>query len=441
MKENRSSWKAPFFTIWTGQQLSYVGSHAAQFALVFWLTKTTGSATILATATMVALLPNIILGPFVGALVDRWNRRTVMMVSDSFIALVSLWLAYVFWSGAMQPWHIYVAMLARALGETFHGPAMLASTSLMVPERHYTRVSGLNQTINGLLNIVGPPLGALLMALMPLHGVMLFDVATAAFAVVPLLFIAVPQPAKEHIEALKASSFLTNTWEGLRFVLSWPGMLVLVLMASIMKITLMPAFSLAPILVLKHFGGGAAELSLFDAIVGVGILIGGLVMGVWGGFRKKIHTTVLGVIGIGAASILLGLTPGSMFWLALVSIFFIGAMIAITDAPIMAIMQAAVPAEKQGRVFGLLGSLFSLSTPIGLAVAGPVSDAIGVSFWFVIGGCVFVVGGIASFFVRPMMQIEDQKLNGSSVSGDAPSTVAAEAATSSPATSYGTTTD
>ena len=127
MNEKRS-WKAKFFTIWTGQQLSYVGSHAAQFALVFWLTKTTGSATILATATMVALLPNILLGPFVGALVDRWNRRRVMMLSDSFIALVSLWLAYVFWTGGMQPWHIYVAMLARALGGTFHGPAMLASS-------------------------------------------------------------------------------------------------------------------------------------------------------------------------------------------------------------------------------------------------------------------------------------------------------------------------
>ena len=440
MNEKRS-WKAKFFTIWTGQQLSYVGSHAAQFALVFWLTKTTGSATILATATMVALLPNILLGPFVGALVDRWNRRTVMMLSDSFIALVSLWLAYVFWTGAMQPWHIYVAMLARALGGTFHGPAMLASTSLMVPEKHYTRVSGLNQTIHGLLNIVGPPLGALLMALMPLHGVMLFDVATAAFAVLPLLFVAVPQPPKEHVDALKASSFLANAREGLRFVLNWPGMLALAVMASIMKITLMPAFSLAPILVLEHFGGGAAELSLFDASVGAGILLGGLIMGAWGGFKRKIHTTIIGVIGIGAASILLGLTPGGMFWLGLVSVFLIGGMIAITDAPIMAIMQAAVPAEKQGRVFGLLGSMFALSTPIGLAVAGPISDMIGVSAWFVIGGCFFVVGGFASFFVRPMMHIEDQKLNGSSTESGEAVAAGTEAVPVATAESYGAATD
>jgi len=405
----RGAWRARFFTIWTGQQLSYVGSYAAQFALVFWLTKTTGSATILATATMVALLPNILLGPFVGALVDRWNRRTVMMVADSFIALVSLWLAYLFWSGAMEPWHIYVVMLARALGGTFHGPAMLASTSLMVPERHYTRVSGLNQTIHGLLNLVGPLLGALLISLMPLHGVMLFDVATAAFAVVPLLFIAVPQPAREHVEALKARSFLSNAREGLRFVLGWPGMLALVIAASILKITLMPAFALAPILVLEHFGGGAAELSFFEASAGIGTLIGGLLLSAWGGFRRKIHTSLMGIIVLGIGSIVLGLTPASMFLLALASVFFIGLMLPIVDGPIMAIMQSSVPPEKQGRVFGLLGSLFALTTPIGLAIAGPVSDVVGVSLWFVLGGSACVSCGIASFFVRPMMHIEDQR--------------------------------
>jgi DHA3 family macrolide efflux protein-like MFS transporter len=404
----RGAWKARFFTIWTGQQLSYVGSYAAQFALVFWLTKTTGSATILATATMVALLPNILLGPFVGALVDRWNRRTVMMVADSFIALVSLWLAYLFWSGAMEPWHIYVVMLARALGGTFHGPAMLASTSLMVPERHYTRVSGLNQTIHGLLSLVGPLLGALLISLMPLHGVMLFDVATAAFAVVPLLFIAVPQPAREHVEALKARSFLSNAREGLRFVLGWPGMLALVIAASILKITLMPAFALAPILVLEHFGGGAAELSFFEASAGIGTLIGGLLLSAWGGFKRKIHTSLMGIIVLGIGSIVLGLTPASMFLLALASVFFIGLMLPIVDGPIMAIMQSSVPPEKQGRVFGLLGSLFALTTPIGLAIAGPVSDVVGVSLWFVLGGSACVACGIASFFVRPMMHIEDQ---------------------------------
>ena len=409
MMSTESDWRTRFFTVWIGQQLSLVGTAAAQFALVFWLAKTTGSATVLAAATMAARIPNILLGPFAGALVDRWNRRAVMLVSDAFIALVSLWLAYVFWAGAMQPWHVYVAMIARALGEAFHGPAMHASTTLMVPKKHYTRIGGLNQTILGMLNLAGPLLGALLISLMPLHGVMLVDGATAALAIVPLLFIAIPQPARDLVRVLKASSFLANAREGLRLVLNWPGMLIMLALASTMKIVLMPAFSLAPLLVLEHFGGGAAEVSFFEAACGAGMLVGGLILGAWGGFRKKIHTNVFGIIGIGVGSIVIGLSPSSMFALALAGIFLIGTMIAMTDGPFAAIQQAVVPVEKQGRVFGLLRSLFALTTPIGLAIAGPVADVVGVGLWFLAGGCLFLAGGIASFFIRPLMRIEDHK--------------------------------
>jgi len=285
----RIPWRRRFFTIWIGQQLSVVGSRAAQFALVWWVTDTTGSATVLATAAMVALVPQILLGPFVGALIDRWNRRTVMAVSDAFIALLSLGLALLFWSGRIALWHVYAIMLLRSIGETFHWPAMAASTTLMVPKRHLARIGGLNQTVLGILSILAPPLGALLMALLPLHAVMLVDVGTAAFAVIPLLILTIPQPAREHVDAVRRTPFLASAREGLRFVFSWPGLVVLIASASIVKIALQPAFSLLPLLVRNHFGGGAAELSLFQAIAGGGILLGGLILGVWGGVQAADH--------------------------------------------------------------------------------------------------------------------------------------------------------
>ena len=182
-KQQSSAWRIPFFTVWTGQQLSWIGSSMAQFALVWWVTETTGSATVLATATLVSLLPGVFLGPFAGALVDRWNRRVVMIVADSFVALVSAWLAYLFWADAMSIWHVYVVMLARAIGGTFHFPAMQASTSLMVPKEHLPRVAGLSQTMGGAVNILAPPLGALLLGFLRLHQIMAIDVATAAFAI------------------------------------------------------------------------------------------------------------------------------------------------------------------------------------------------------------------------------------------------------------------
>ena len=162
-------WAIPFFTIWTGQQISLIGSRVAQFALVWWVTKTTGSATALATATIVAVLPNVFLGPSVGALVDRWSRRVVMIVADGFVALAAAWLAYLFWAGALQIWHVYIIILARTMGGLFHSSAMLASTSLMVPKERLPRVAGLSQTVLGALDIISPPLGAFLLDLLQLR--------------------------------------------------------------------------------------------------------------------------------------------------------------------------------------------------------------------------------------------------------------------------------
>src|SRR6266545_121195 len=140
-----NNWAGRFFTIWTGQAFSLFGSALVQFALIWWLTQKSGSATVLAIATLVGMLPQIVVGPFAGALVDRWNRRIVMIVADGTIALFSLLLAYSFASGRVQIWHVYAVMLLRAIGAAFHFPAMSASTPLMVQKEQLTRVNGLNQ--------------------------------------------------------------------------------------------------------------------------------------------------------------------------------------------------------------------------------------------------------------------------------------------------------
>jgi len=421
-----TEWKRRFFTIWTGQQLSLVGSSAAQFALVWWLTMTTGSATVLATATTVALIPQILLGPLAGAYVDRWNRRLVMLIADSFIALVSLWLAYLFWSGSMQVWHVYIVMLARSLGGVFHWPAMAASTTLMVPERHLTRIAGINQTMNGLLTIVGPPLGALLLALIPLHGVMLVDVGTALFAVVPLLFIAIPQPVRSQANGPKKASIWVDMREGFRYLWGWSGARALIVGALIFKVALTPAFSLVPLLVRSHFGGGAPQLALLDSVVGIGLLLGGLALSVWGGFKRKVYTLLMGVIGVGIGVTVTGFIPADMFFAAIGSVFVIGLMIPMADGPIMAIFQTTVAPEMQGRVFALLGSLVSISSPLGLAIAGPVSDRFGIQIWFVVAGILCIAVGISAFFIPAILHIEENHTAKKAVETASPSEVEAD---------------
>jgi DHA3 family macrolide efflux protein-like MFS transporter len=399
-----------FFVIWTGQAFSLVGSQLVQFALVWWLTKTTGSATVLAFATMMALLPQIVLGPVAGALVDRWDRRRVLMVADGGIALATLLLAALYALGVVQVWHIYALMLFRAAGSAFHWPAMQASTTLLVPQKHLSRIAGLNQTIAGLANIGAPPLGALLLELLPMQGILAIDVITALIAIGPLVFIRIPQPERteDSMAGGAVASVLGGVREGLRFVWGWPGMTLIIVIAMLLNLVGAPALSLLPIMVTQHFGGGAAEYAWLESGWGVGMVLGGLTLGVWGGFRRRTVTAMLALAVQGVAIFGTGLVPGNAYPLALGTIFFTGFTNPIINGSLLATVQSAVPPAMQGRVLTLLRSGALAMTPLGLAVAGPLADALSVQAWFLIAGVATVAMAIGAFFVPAIMDIEDR---------------------------------
>jgi DHA3 family macrolide efflux protein-like MFS transporter len=403
----RANWKLPFFTIWIGQALSLLGSSAAQFALIWWITQETGSATVLAMASLVGLIPSIVLAPLAGVYVDRWNRRWVMIIADTAIAAASLWLAILFWQDTVSLWQIYVILFLRSLGGSFHGSAMTASTSLMVPEDQLTRVAGINQTLHGLLNIFGAPLGALLMELLQVHGVMMVDVATAVLAVAPLFWVHIPQPERRQALDREAQpSFWADLRDGARYLLNWRGLMIMTGMVMVLKIVLTPAFSLIPLLVKDHFGGGATQLSLLEAVVGGGIVVGGLLLSAWGGFSKKVRTMTLGGVGFGLAILAWGILRGDRFGAAVASGAFLGLAIPLVDGPLMALLQSTIAPEKQGRVFSLFGSLISLTSPIGLALAGPISDRLGLQVWYVVAGTLAVTISAAFILVPPVRNIE-----------------------------------
>ncbi|HEX6385167.1 MAG TPA: MFS transporter [Anaerolineae bacterium] len=402
----------PFLVIWIGNAVSLLGSLLVQFALIWWLTQTTGSATVLAMASLVGLMPQIVLGPFAGVLVDRWNRRLTMLAADGAVAVATIALAYLFWIDAAQVWHVFIILFIRALGGTFHWPAMMASTSLMVPKVHLTRIQGFNQMLNGGLNIVAAPLGALLLSILPLQGILGIDVVTALFAIVPLLFIPIPQPERRPESELAGpvsfrSSFWVDMRQGLRYIRTWPGLLVLTGMAMLIKVLLTPAFALLPLLVTDTFKGGPLQLGILEAAVGVGIVLGGLLLGIWGGFPRRILTILCGLIGMGLGLLLVGLTPASLFALAVGGILWTGITVALIDGPLLAIMQASVAPEMQGRVFMLFGSLISSTGPLGLILAGPLADVVGTQVWFIAAGAVTILMAAAGFFMPALLNIED----------------------------------
>jgi DHA3 family macrolide efflux protein-like MFS transporter len=410
-QDTESGSMRPFFTIWTGQAFSLLGSALVQFALVWWLTKATGSATVLAAATMMATLPQVLISPMAGALVDRWNRRVVMVVADSVIALAVAVLVVLYAFDSVQIWHIYVVMFVRATGGAFHWPAMQASTSLMVPEKHLSRVAGLNQVLQGLAAIAAPPLGALLLDTLPMQAVLAIDIVTAGLAIVPLFFVHVPQPARTvAAEGVSRGSVIADLREGLRFLRGWPGMLMVIGIAMAVNLLLHPAMSLQPLLVTEHFGAGALELAWLQSAFGIGFVAGGITLSAWGGFKRRAVTGALALALSGLGFALVGLTPAGAFWLAVGAMFLAGFMTVIVNGSIFAMLQAVVPPEVQGRVFTVVLSGSGMMAPLGLAIAGPVADALGVRAWFVAGGAVMVMMGVGALCVPAIMRIEDKTL-------------------------------
>jgi DHA3 family macrolide efflux protein-like MFS transporter len=400
----------PFFIIWTGQAFSLLGSQLVQFGIVWWLTKTTGSPTMLAMATLAALLPQILIGPFAGALVDRWNRRTVMIVADSGIALATLVLAILFWLKIAGVWYVYVLLLIRATGAAFHWPAMTASTTLMVPGKYLARIAGLNQTLSGVAAIFIPPLGALAIEVLSLQGVLLIDVATAIPAVVTLLFIAIPQPPRAVAPetAARKPSLWTNMREGWDFVWNWKALLMLAVIAIMINMLGRAAASLSPLLVLQHFEGGPLELGWWQSAIGIGSVMGGVVLGVWGGFKRRVVTQNLALAVDGLAIIVIALCPKEAFLLAVVSVFFVAFLETMALGLGGAIFQTTVPPEMQGRVFSLLMSVTQALAPLGLLLAGPTAEAFGVPFWWVLTGIIITVMGTSALFVPAIVHIEDR---------------------------------
>lgn len=403
---NTQRWAPRFFTIWVGQQLSWIGSRVGSFALVWWLTRETGSAQVLATATLGIIIPMVVLGPIAGAYVDRWNRRLTILIADASIACVSLLLAYLFWSGQMEIWHVYLVIVGRSIGGAFHRPAITASTTMLVPERHLTRIAGLNQSMIGGIRVLGPVAGAMLISIMPLHGVMLIDVATAAFAILPLLFLRIPQPKAETMQ--KGERLLTSLRIAFAFVWQYRGIFHIAMLAGFINFVISPVFVLLPLLVTQHFQGGPLELGWLQSASGVGLIAGGLLLSLWGGFKKKLVTMYVGGALGGLALALLGVIPSNLFPIAVVAMGANGLFNAWYNGATAPLLQTVVPPDMQGRVDTLVTSICQGVYPISLAILGPVVNVIGLRTWYVGGGLLMFVVCVMALFVPSIANLEER---------------------------------
>jgi DHA3 family macrolide efflux protein-like MFS transporter len=283
---------------------------------------------------------------------------------------------------------------------------MLASTTLMVPEEHYVRIQGLNQALTNGSPLLAAPLGALLIAVLPMSAVMLIDVLTALIAVVPLLFVFVPQPDKAP-NAEAGASLFADVAEGIRYLRNRREQMYLVIGATFVNFCIVPAFALLPLLVMQEFNGGAFYLSGLQLLFGAGGVIGGSVLAGWGGFERRVYTVILGFAMMGAATLLVGVAPPSAPWLPGIALFLVGAAAALINGAIMAILQARVAADYQGRLFTLLASIAGAMIPIALLLAAPIAELFGIRFWYIAGGVTCLVVALVSAVVPAITRMED----------------------------------
>lgn len=401
--------------IWVSQVFSLFGSAVVEFALAWYLTVKTGSATILATSMLVAILPQVVLGPFIGPYIDRWDRKRIMILADTAISAMTVGLAILFWLDAIQIWHIYIAMVGRAIGQAFHFPASTAAVAMIVPEKDLPRAAGLNQMMQGVITIAGPPAGAFLFGILPIQGLLAIDIITAIIAISVLLPITIPHPVRAA--GVAKTSVIAEMLDSFRYIWKWKGLTALITISAIVSLFIIPAFTLLPIMVNQSLGGDVLKLGWLEAAFGVGIIAGGLLLGVWPGFKKRVLTGLAGVIVCGLATFALGLTSLGWFEVGLAASFFIGFGMSFGNGPIMAVLQATVEKSMQGRVFSLVGSIGSAMMPFGLAMAGPLSDSIGIGQLYYICGIAIVITVIVFFFVPALMNLEEQMKAARAVEG------------------------
>ncbi len=407
-------WLRNYLPMGIGQIVSLVGSALVQFALVWYVTKQTGSATVLATATTAALVPHILLGPFVGALVDRWDRKLVMIIADFVVALATVVLAVLFATGAIQIWHIIAILLTRSAAGVFQGPARTAATTLMVPKEHLSRLGGVNQAVDGMINVFSPALGALLLAILPMQGVLAVDIVTAAIAIAMLIFfVKVPQPkTKPKTDKVTPRSLMADVRDAVRYIVTWPGLFLMILMASVLNMFLAPGTNLLPLHVTTFFGKGAQELAWMQVAMGVGGIVGGLLLGVWGGFKRRVWTVLMGILGIGAGMLAFGLIPADHYTWSLVGMGTVGLMASFANGSLGPLLQTKVPPEVQGRVFMLLSSLTLAMMPIGLFLSAPIADNFGTQVSYIVGGAACLIIGFLGLMDKRVNTLDLQKEGG-----------------------------
>ncbi|RYZ41355.1 MAG: MFS transporter [Myxococcaceae bacterium] len=358
--------------IWLGQCVSLLGSGLTSFALGVWMYETTGGVTRFALVMLSATLPAILLGPVAGALVDRWNRRWVLILSDSIAGLMSLVLATLLFSGYLQPWHAYVTTAVVSAASAFQQPAFSVLVSTVIPPQHLGRANGMVQLGLAASQLIAPLASASLMATVHLQGILIIDAVTFILGTTPLLLLRIPKrflttPVQEERPSLGES-----VRAGARYLGTSRGLLVLIGLLATSNFFLGVLEVLVTPLVLSL--SNVSALAAITTAGGVGLLVGSLTMSALGSPRRMVNGILAVQLTSGLLFILVGFITSIPVLTGIAFCFFFSAP--LVNGAIQTLLQRKVPLELRGRVFAFTGTLTGAMLPLAYTLSGPLADQV-----------------------------------------------------------------
>ncbi len=361
-----------FGIVWFGQVISFIGSGMSSFALGVWIYQKTGSVTQFALTSLFIVLPRVVLGPLAGALVDRWDRRNVMILSDAGGGLSILAIGLLSLAGRLEIWQIYLAIFTCGIFDTLRWPAMTAATTQLVPKEHIGRASGMLQIVSAGTMLVSPLFAGALMGSLGLQGVLLADFVTFLFSILTLVFIRIPRPETTAEGRAGQGSLLHEAVYGWKYITARSGLLTLLVFLALANFLMEMSVVLFTPMLLSF--ATTAVLGRAMALGGIGYLVGSVVMSVWGCPKRRIHTVMVSMLLMGVFMTLIGLRASLP--LIMVSIPLCMFFLPITVSANQAIWQNRVAPDVQGRVFAIRQAFIQATPLLAYLLTGPLTDKV-----------------------------------------------------------------
>jgi MFS family permease len=361
-----------FAVVWLGQFVSLLGSAMTWFALTIWAYEVSGQATTLALIGFFSFGPILLLSPFAGALVDRWNRKLVLVISDLSAAVATVVILGLYASGRLEIWHLYVVGVCEGVFQAFQYPAYSAAVTMMVPKEQYARTGGMVELAGSASGILAPMMAGLVLGAIGVAGIMVVDLVTFGVAMATLLRVRIPQPETSEAGRAGQGSIWKESAYGFRYIFARRGLFGLQLLFAGGNLVDYAGFILFAPMILARTGSNELVLGSVQSAGAVGALVGGLVLSTWGGPRRRIHAVLLGWGLASGGMILMGLGRSAVVWI--VASLFYTLFEPIIDGSDQAIWQAKVAPDVQGRVFATQLLISHGTLPLAMLLAGPLAD-------------------------------------------------------------------